>query len=487
MKNVKRILILVLALSVIASESVIAFAKGSGPYVVTCIGDSSPNGNCLSNVAMSPRCSPRLGLVYTNEPTYTAADDTVYQLGGAMNGDKRVGYRFYLPEDISPAEYEAGMLQSYPVLVAEAMNGIDCGSVTDFKTFYRLTDYRSMTAAAMRTGDVLYALDPTYSQNDALWNLPMTALSREALATAVKDGAIEEADCVILAFGSNDVFAGPVYDVVAASSNGENLLSALKNGIQTGLQRFKENFPKIMENLQQRNSDCVYVITGAYNPFYQYTLQDILMMLGVDIGIFGDLTEIGNLADLVINPINTVMREVAAQYDNVIYVDSYGIPLFTDEIAAGNKDAVPTSSGEAVTVTGSDATAISSSPLMNSIHPTPEGHAYLARRIIAAIEQLQSEDRNALSVDVAGMGEIRYVLCNGQKAAYTLSADGKTAYLSGTGCGAVVVSVYGQDGWAFTKRVWVCTLSNSGYWTRILKEEDDACPVTTRCLEFLSR
>jgi len=475
-KSFKTILSASIASAIFISSVIGSFAAedNSEPpksYVVTCIGDSSPNGNCLGKSANSPNCSPRLGLQYTHDPQYTMEDGTILMLGGACNGDRRSGYTYYLPEDVASEEYEEGALKEYPVLVAEALNNIENGSITDFQSFYDKVEFYPMSASMVRSCDVLYALDNSYSLDDLLWQILTTELKREDIKEIVDNGAIENSNIVILAFGGNDIFAGPIYKITSDTSTGIKKIKNAINALNTGVETFNENFPRIMEELQNRNSECTYVIVGVYNPLYQYTINDILKLFGIDIGIFGKFLKAGNLLDSMINKINTEMQKIANDYENVIYVDSYGVPILLDEIVAGNDVEIPIAANENISVQGINSSAVSSSPVANGIHPTEAGHEWLARKVLAAVEQIKVGNDKLIALDVYGMDEIEKILCDGKSVEYTLSDDGNTAFIEGNGNQTLKVKIVGKNDEAKTSREWKCTKSNNGYWTRILSDK----------------
>jgi lysophospholipase L1-like esterase len=309
-KNFKRLLTLCLAIAMVASLSVGAFAASSSNvkqyknYVV--IGDSIPSGYGLDTV---------------NAPDYAN----------------------------SAVSHGELVVASYPHIVAR-----DVGAVST----------TVLARCGFRTVETMRVLDPTYKY-DSMSDTFLSMLSQVGTTGTVGDTipkmqaaaatAIKNADLVTINLGSNDtmtyaltklsafisarvsatnpLLAEAKADLKEFGMLGEALtdlltlaetlqitneaIAVLSASMAEGCVSFKLNFASIISHIETVNPKAKIVVVGMYNPFKDLKLTDASML------------KVGKLADQFVTLLNTYMSTTCLLSSTYTYVDVMGTQVYT--------------------------------------------------------------------------------------------------------------------------------------------------------------
>ena len=199
-------------------------------------------------------------------------------------------------------------------------------------------------------------------------------------------GSIEEqlkaTDIVILALGSNDTGNLPLEEFRRAqrsakkdgASDAEAIASAAKvfaDRLNMSLKNFMLGYPKIIQKLKEYNKDVTIVLVGQYNPFVNASYFEG----NEDFGI-------GNLLTPAVKTINTQLALWAKMY-GCVYADVFDISSSFPEqcLSKGLVDYGGL-----------------------HIHPTYEGHAWMAQQIIKALPATERK------LCLPRNGEVRLIL-----------------------------------------------------------------------------
>lgn len=216
------------------------------------------------------------------------------------------------------------------------------------------------------------------------------------------DELVKKSNLITLELGMCDVFyrtyrivsnGGALADgLTFDTSTVQGILGLVKTAISemyNGYNFWKTWYPVVLDKLIEWNPDATIVLVGAFNLVDQMRITN------------EDAIPLGNIVDVLSDSMNRQMEKWADQRgDNVIYVDISN----TETLSAEND------------------WALTGDFLPNSfagVHPTQNGHNYIAGRILNA---LQPEDNGKnIVVDLARFDRLDYVLVNGIKVTdYTL-------------------------------------------------------------------
>lgn len=381
----KRVLSILIAIVLIFGLSVPAFAaepKNDDSISVGCIGDSIPNGASLYPDKYTMACATPSKAPYTGNSAYQDLRDQYQYVEG---------YNDALPES-DPANlavtlpYEKTLLRSYGLQVAMGLNLTDdeIAQIDTFDEFRAAVDYRSMTANAMRSMDILTLFDDEYKAKlasegfDACWYNPeVESIHRLFTKQYITDcicgtADTEPLDLLIYAFGNNDFIYGPIVNADAVSED-EQVKTKLVE-VATGLADFVNNTPKILDKFQELNPTMEIILVGVYNPYFTTDLSAYKLSLSEDaIAIIMDAVTAATAT------INLLLREQASTRSNVTFVDVNGLEaLEVDE--NGN------------TISG------------DGVHPSVNGQDYIASRVLSAVPaSLKDKGKYDLTVNLFGV------------------------------------------------------------------------------------
>lgn len=292
----------------------------------------------------------------------------------------------------------ARVRDSYADLVAKGV-GIDNG----------LENYYNESHSGWRTSEVRQILDETYVNEDGEVALSLsrqmangkTITDPELLRGQVRR-EIAESDLITLDLGSNDIqlpiimtlygimypqlaeYLGlPVYqawviedllqkygsaneallklaEAVAKIHGVEFALESVAKATITGIQKFNTNYPVIIDKIQEINPTADIYVIGLYNP-----LSDTLISEDLPI-------KIGKILDPMIQGMNLYLSQLNPARGHYTYVDAFNTAVLgkinVSELFSGG---------------GLDAEGMGN--YTNYVHPSPEGHAYIAEQVLKAI------------------------------------------------------------------------------------------------------
>ena len=242
------------------------------------------------------------------------------------------------------------------------------------------------------------------------------------------DELVKKSNLITLELGMCDVFyrtyrivsnGGALADgLTFDTSSVEGILELVKTAISemyNGYNYWKTWYPVVLEKLIEWNPDATIVLVGAFNLVDQLRITN------------DDAIPLGNIIDVLSESMNQQYQKWADKYgDNVIYVDISS----TETLAAEND------------------WALTGDFLPNSfagVHPTQNGHNYIARQILNALEP--ADNGKNIVVDLARFDKVDYVLVNGIKVTdYTLDGTVLTVPCNHILATNLTIGVVDEDG-----------------------------------------
>ena len=236
------------------------------------------------------------------------------------------------------------------------------------------------------TGEVRFYVDNDYAYNSADFRVPYSEENALALRAEVQK-AVAEADLITLNVGSNDMFTTSLFAVAAVlyadsgipedvqsmlGNYGEMgkafqsmLLTAEKLGrlpevlrtfnekISEGFNTFRTNWNAICKCIYTINPDVTLVAVGYFNPVKTLRLSS-------------NQPQIGQMMDPIARMMNNFVRYQADYAKQYLYADVYKTECY---------ELVPVD----------DPTF--GSTLVPAVHPTHEGHKYIAEQIVKVLPE----------------------------------------------------------------------------------------------------
>ena len=295
------------------------------------------------------------------------------------------------------------VLGSYADLVAQGV-GINNG----------LENYYNESHSGWRTSEVREIFDITYYNDDG-------ALAK-ALSDAMANGKaisgpvelrprvieeIKKSDLVTLDLGSNDVqlpiiialysvmnptasadykawaiekllqqygdtneLIKALADAVVAAHGVEFALETIAKATLTGLNKFRENYPVIINAIRDLNPKADIYVIGLYNP-----LSDTLLSSDLPIPV-------GKVLDPMILSMNLYLSTLCPARSQYTYVDAFNTAVLGTINAS-----------ELFTSGGLSAEGMGEYTLY--VHPSEEGHKYIARQVLNAIPDADPQETPA--------------------------------------------------------------------------------------------
>ena len=237
---------------------------------------------------------------------------------------------------------------------------------------------------------------------------------------------IKRADLITVQLGMCDIF----YRAYRIISNGGMLADglqfdlsstdAIKSLVETaiteiynGYNYWKENYPLVIEKIQELNPDATIVIVGAFNLINQLTITDDL------------IAPLGSVITAITGAMNVHFSDWAKKY-NVKYAD-----ISNTETQATENDWSLLGDFKDHSFTGT--------------HPTQKGYDYIVRQILAELPP--EDDSKEIKVDLGRFDKVDYVMVNGIKVSnYTLDGFMLTIPYSGPGATNLTIGVKNDDG-----------------------------------------
>ncbi|WP_280772294.1 GDSL-type esterase/lipase family protein [Salipaludibacillus daqingensis] len=169
-------------------------------------------------------------------------------------------------------------------------------------------------------GYVTYVLEDLKSSGDNsinLSNLAVGGFTSEQLIDQLQESEIQrqiaQADMIFMTIGGNDLFQG-----------GQALMAYSSEMIEETTQQYKENLTSIYTTIESANPNAVVYHVGLYDPFQEL--------------------DNSNQTSSTVRQWNFESAEIAASFDNVVYVPSYDLFelnvsdfLFSDQFHPNNR------------------------------------------------------------------------------------------------------------------------------------------------------
>ena len=269
---------------------------------------------------------------------------------------------------------------AYHAIVADAVTA---------DTFYPLA------RTGFRTHEIRYMLEKDYAGDDYLFYIANLKPDVVAQWKPVFEKAVKEADLITLNVGSNDVMnyayvrayvAGTADNtselgkhiaesLANAGSYGEAIqklldtarsagrvpavVSAFVEGLFEGYQHFLENWDPLVKDIYDANPDATLVVAGLFNPMKTAKLTD------------ASLLHIGRAFDVVAQSMNRYMQYYSPYARQYLYADMMDTETF--QLDSLTNDDFGTT-------------------MIARVHPTEEGHQYMATQIIKLLPTQSEAD-----------------------------------------------------------------------------------------------
>ncbi len=183
------------------------------------------------------------------------------------------------------------------------------------------------------------------------------------LYTQLKEAKVKMAD-----FSTIGEAFSQMMDLAEKVGSTSGALAALSSGAIQGTAQFNVNWNIIIRTIHKLNPTAKIVVVGMYNPFRDLKLTE------------KSAVSIGKLADQVVNMMNLYMSSsVYSKYYTFVSVPDTQVYTFSslDKNEFSNQ-------------------------LLKNVHPTADGHVYMANQIISA---LPAADTSAASCSVVQYGQ----------------------------------------------------------------------------------
>jgi len=247
-------------------------------------------------------------------------------------------------------------------------DGLQLEKNIDLRSYYqRLLDYYGEVG-------VSYAEGYNLSENGKVGTLP---------------DMIEKASLIVVEVGMNDIFARTIAGAMGNQEGGGSTglanmsvdtVEKLVARLYDGLNRFQSSYPTLLSKLRALNPDATIVTTGMCNVAFNMPLTDESVL------------PLGTALSVIPATMNKCIKNWAKQY-NTVYVDISNVDLGGSQYDLSAE------------YLGVDSTVV--------VHPTPEGHAQIARLIVNALNE-NSAKKTDIKLDIGHFERIDYVLVDGK-------------------------------------------------------------------------
>ena len=258
-------------------------------------------------------------------------------------------------------------------------------------------DFTPLGYCGFRTNEIRWMIDDDYEGDDDLFMGSQVRLEeplRSQMRPVFKE-ALKNADIITLNIGSNDLFTYPLRRAVSglnlsglgggsemddnvitrsmlgdASATSEvveeadaagmagTLITNLIDGVYDAYSMFLENYQYIVDYIYDVNPDATIVAVSLFNNVGNVKLTD------------QSVIELGRVLDGVFQAVNTYMQYGVSHKGKYIYADVMG-----------------TETPQFEPILGGDLNKFISTAIVR-VHPSLEGHAYMARKILQVIPDI---------------------------------------------------------------------------------------------------
>lgn len=387
MKNIKRLLSLALALTLVFSLCAPVLAEENSkryePYkYYMCVGDSIASGCSLTKDGSETVFNQE-----TDDYTTVYNPDYIYY-----------GYDY------------AAVPTAYHSIVA---NALDCRLLQYARSGLRAVEFRYFLEGVYNDYDETRSWGNTYFDNDSNG---FTLDDLDAMNDAVNYvEAVKKTNVISINVGSNDVFSftlGVVLAEMTASTTDARLMEIgefLDNGgsvsaafgklveycklmgqlpklaalISTtfykAYDQFVENYDAVIEKIYEYNPDVTIVAVGVFNPFEHFRLQE------------GSALDLSGLARPIVLAINNHLKALARENDNFVYADVVGTETY--DMSYNDRYF-----WEYFTL---------------KVHPTLAGHEFMAQQILSSLPERGTLPFADVPADAWYYDELYYAWFNG--------------------------------------------------------------------------
>lgn len=269
---------------------------------------------------------------------------------------------------------------TYPAIVADGTNH----------------ELDSLAYCGFRLEEIRWMLEDDFQGDNFLFNIPIQRLEEPERSEMrpVFRSEIRDADFITIDVGSNDIMtyallrilesltrAGihtgaadqfhltegdKVWDLSPLEEILQNvplleqypdLVGNLVDGLYDGFENFKENWDATLADIYALNPDVTVIAVGKYNHLDQVKLTD------------HDVIKLSKALDGVYGLINEYLKSGSKYSDRTIFADVTGTPLPEND-----------------PIIGSDINELFKE-ITTNVHPSLEGHAYMAQKILAVIPE----------------------------------------------------------------------------------------------------
>ncbi len=195
---------------------------------------------------------------------------------------------------------------------------------------------------------------------------------------------VRKSSLIVIELGMNDIFARSIFSTVSqlggSAEVSAEIIEPLMQSMYTELNRFQSSYPLAVKTIRELNPDATIVTVGMTNVAFNITLNE------------DSVLPIGSALSAITAVMNRQMKSWAAQYGTV-YVDISNIDLGGSQY---------------------DFTLANMNECVNDcVHPTPEGHAQIARLIVNALND-EFVKKTDVKVDIGHFDRVDYVLLDGK-------------------------------------------------------------------------
>ena len=167
-------------------------------------------------------------------------------------------------------------------------------------------------------------------------------------------------------YGSTNELIQKLAETVVALHGAEFALETIAKATLTGLNKFRVNYPAIINAIHELNPDADIYVIGLYNPLSDTMISEQLPI------------PIGKVLDPMILSMNLYLSQLCPARNYYTYVDAFNTAVL------GTINASELFTGGGLSAEGMGAYTL-------YVHPSLEGHAYIADQVLKAIPDVEDE------------------------------------------------------------------------------------------------
>lgn len=179
---------------------------------------------------------------------------------------------------------------------------------------------------------------------------------------------------------SGDIFGSFTKLLEIANTAGKlnNVLKTFADCLTRSFATFRTNWKAIIKDVYELNPDTTVVAVGVYNPFNQFIVSE-------DISL-----KVGKIMDPIVAEINLYMKSFELYYSNYKHADCSKTEIYDFDMSN-----------------------VSTGDYITKVHPTIEGHKYMASQILSVLPERQGLPFTDVPVDAWYYNDVYYVYKHG--------------------------------------------------------------------------